>query len=305
MRPITANGEVLRAEFTVEELKEQVTLVLESRSGRERNPDYQKALLLLLGRLADLGARLENGVVDSAVSRSRPFADRVLRIEDRPYPIALAEVDDMEALRIALGSAQIQVAQKSGAKGGNPTKRIRLYLDGVDVEGLEDRLAGGGEESNDVKEARDRMEAIANPRRRGGGQGRGLSAEKRRAVELRAMAVVEDLLIADGWTVKDVALEYRGYDVHAERGSEERHVEVKGTTGLGDSVLLTKGEVRHADEHGKHAALAIVREIKLVRKGDAWEGVGGKCRTFAPWKLATGALEPVGFEWVAPPSSSD
>jgi hypothetical protein len=304
MRPISERGRVIRAEYTVEELDGQATLVLESRSGRRRNPDYHRALLLLLERLAAMGATLHNGIVDSTVSRSRPFDERVLRLPDRSYPIALKEVDNMEALRIALGAAQVHVAQESGARGGNRTKRIRLYLGGVDADGLETGLAAGGEESDDVKEARDRLEAIANPRR-AIGQGRGLSAEKRRAVELRAMAVVEGLLVEGDWDVDDVSAKYLGYDIRATRGSEERHVEVKGTTGHGDSVLLTKGEVRHANEHKELAVLAVVREIKLVRDGGSWSAAGGKCRILEPWRLQAGVLEPVGYEWVTPPYPSN
>jgi hypothetical protein len=304
MRPISGKGRVIRAEYTIEELDGQATLVLESRSGGGRNPDYHKALLVLLERLAAMGATLQNGIVDSTVSRSRPFDERILRLQGRPYPIALGEVDDMEALRIALGAAQVPVAQESGARGGNRTKRIRLYLGGVDADGLETRLAAGGKESDDVKEARDRLEAIANPRR-AKGQGRGLSAEKRRAVELRAMAVVEDLLKEEDWDVDDVSTKYLGYDIRATRGSEERHVEVKGTTGNGDSVLLTKGEVRHANEHKEHAVLAVVREIQLVRDKDSWSAVGGECRILEPWQLHAGVLEPVGYEWVTPPHPSN
>jgi len=304
MRPIAYNGGVLDAEFAVEEVEGQSTLVLESRSGRHRNPDYHKALLLLLSRLAEMGATLTNGIVDSTVSRTRPFSERVLHIPGTPYPIPLGNEEDMEALRLAIGAAQVDVAQQSGAIGGNRTKRIRLYLKGINAEGLETRLAGGGEESEEVKDARGKLEEIATPRR-GKRQGRGLGAEKRRAVELRAIAVVEGLLRADGWQVDDVATEYRGYDLHASRGAEERHVEVKGTTGQGDSALLTKGEVRHAREHGSLAVLAVVREIQLVQKGDSWFGVGGECRMFDPWRLDAGVLEPVGYEWVAPPRLSN
>jgi hypothetical protein len=300
VKPIADSGKILEAEFRVEEVEGQTTLVLESRSGDNRNADYHKALLLLLERLAEMGATLINGIVDSAVSRTRPFSERILHIEGRPYPIALGEVKDMEALRIAIGAAQVSVAQQSGAKGGNRTKRIRLYLESMDAAGLEMRLATGGEESDEVRDARGKLGDIASPRR-GRRQGRGMSAEKRRAVELRAMFVVESLLQADGWTASDVATEFRGYDIHAKRGVEERHIEVKGTTGYGDSVLLTRGEVRHAEEHHSLTVLAVVREIQLVQSAGSWIGVGGKCRMFNPWRLGAGVLEPIGFEWMTPP----
>jgi hypothetical protein len=119
------------------------------------------------------------------------------------------------------------------------------------------------------------------------------------------MAVVEDLLTEEDWDVDDVSTKYLGYDIYARRGSEQRHVEVKGTTGQGDSVLLTKGEVRHANEHKEHAVLAVVRKIQLVRSKDSWSAVGGECRILEPWQLHAGALEPVGYEWVTPPNPSN
>jgi hypothetical protein len=249
-------------------------------------------------------AVIVEGIVDSTVSRRLPYQDRVLREPDRlDPPIRLVDQPDIDELRRAIGAAQEKVAQRPDAKGsGNRHKRIRLYLDDVDVVGLETRLASGGGESEEVNEVREVIEEIARPLHRRSGQGRGLSAPQRQAVELRAMAVVEADLVAAGWDVEDVSSQKRGYDLHATRGAEELHVEVKGTIGDGTSVLLTPNEVRHAREHSRSVVLGVVRNITLRQDDGRWLASGGDLRMLDRWRLDDGVLEPVGYEWVLPPS---
>jgi len=245
MRPSTDDGVPLDAEFRVENLDGTSTVVLESRSGRTRNPDYHRALSLLLTRLRAMDAQIELAIVDSTVSRRHPFEERVMQIRGRPYPIVVSDETDIEALRIALEAAQEPVAQRPGARGGNRHKRMRLYLDGVDFEGLERRL-GGVPESGSLRNAVEMLERSRQYPRRGSGQGRGLNAVQRRAVEERATRLVTLRLEGEGWDVSDVSREYVGYDLLATRSEEQLHVEVKGTTGEDMSVLLTKNEVSNA-----------------------------------------------------------
>jgi hypothetical protein len=179
----------LDAEFSVEEVDGTPTVVLESRSGQTRNPDYYPALSLLLTRLRAMDARIALAIVDSTVSRRLPFHERVLEVRGRTYPIVLTGEADIEALRIALEAAQETVAQQPGAKGGNRHKRIRLYLDAVDSEGLEGLLSGPSD-AQAVNRAVGLPERSRADRSRAGGQGRGLDAVQRRAVEDRATEVV-------------------------------------------------------------------------------------------------------------------
>jgi hypothetical protein len=116
------------------------------------------------------------------------------------------------------------------------------------------------------------------------------------------MKVVSDLLGDDDWDVHDVAVDRRGYDLLAIRNGQELHVGVKGTTGAGASVLLTRGEVRHVREHSSQVALGVVSGIALRQEGEQWHGDGGQARMFWPWRLDDSVLEPVGFEWVLPPA---
>lgn len=126
------SGQVLDAEYSVEQDGELLALLLESSSGPAgsrpaRNTDYRRALALLLGRLRALGAVLNDGLVDSAFTQRRgiPEADRRLL----PSPIRLVDEPDMENLRLRLTSAQSRIGQAPDAsKGGNSSKRIRLRL---------------------------------------------------------------------------------------------------------------------------------------------------------------------------------
>jgi hypothetical protein len=77
------------------------------------------------------------------------------------------------------------------------------------------------------------------------------------------------------------------------------HVEVKGTTGDGSSVLLTKNEVSHAREEGGRAVLAVVSGIELIEVKGGWTGERGTETVFQPWRPDAGMLTPLVYEWSA------
>ena len=128
---IYRDGRALDARFTVELVDGQATVVVESRGGARgtpaaRNIDYATGLELLLARLAAMHASVANATVDSAAVRNLPTSQRVLRLDEHPYPISIA---NPTALQRALGAAQARVGRSFDAKGsGNRTKRIRLAL---------------------------------------------------------------------------------------------------------------------------------------------------------------------------------
>ncbi len=116
-----------------------------------------------------------------------------------------------------------------------------------------------------------------------GGQGFGLSAEQRRAVELRSMAVVEDMYAREGWSMQDMS-SGNPFDFLAARGDEKWFVEVKGTTGAGEAVVLTRGEVDHARANHEKMALVVVTGIALEQVDGTWRAMGGKVsRHIRPW----------------------
>jgi hypothetical protein len=147
----------------------------------------------------------------------------------------------------------------------------------------------------EVVEALELTRVAAGKRPRG--QGFRADAAARRAVEMHAMAVATELLEADSWDVVDVSATH-SYDLECTRNGETLHVEVKGTTGDGSSVLLTPGEVRHARDHG--AALVVVSQIVLESDPESGERLasGGEPEVLNPWDVdADGELIPTGYEY--------
>lgn len=140
------------------------------------------------------------------------------------------------------------------------------------------------------------------PRQRSLRQGYSTDPLARAAVEAHAMnAAIAHY--SSGWDVEDVHLA-ESYDLVCRREGVELHVEVKGTTGTGQTVLLTRNEVRHAQSYA-NVALFVLAEIELRSSGDAVEGTGGIATVFEPWLIDSGTLVPVGFEYEVPSGGSD
>ena len=116
-----------------------------------------------------------------------------------------------------------------------------------------------------------------------GGQGFGLSAEQRRAVELHAMSIVEKMYIADGWSLENTS-STQPFDFIARRGNQRRFIEVKGTTGAGESIVLTRGEVEHAQKNSAEMALVVISGVILSEAEGTWRADGGRVSVqFHPW----------------------
>jgi hypothetical protein len=119
-----------------------VALIMESRSGRAagrpgRNADYNPALTLLLERLAQLDATLADALVDSRKTQALGIPEAERRLITGP--VRLAQVPDMEALRVRLGTRRPksprsrtrrrEVTRPSGSGSGSTfpdTGRARL-----------------------------------------------------------------------------------------------------------------------------------------------------------------------------------
>jgi len=125
------SGQPLDARFRLDSRPGALTLVLEARGGTagskgEINTDYTRALGVLLERLRRNSVRILDAEVDSRALAHLPREARRLQLGTRSYPIT---IDDVDAVRKLIGSAQSKVGREPGAKGsGNSTRRIRLYL---------------------------------------------------------------------------------------------------------------------------------------------------------------------------------
>ena len=132
-------------------------------------------------------------------------------------------------------------------------------------------------------------------------QGYGLNAIERKAVERHAQSMAEDHFLKLKYEVTDVSLT-QPYDLHCTRGAQELHVEVKGTTGEGETVFLTRNEVQHARENAGQVALYVVSRIVLDRSGETPIASGGEVAIFHPWEIDQGTLAPLQFEYGLPPA---
>ena len=127
-------------------------------------------------------------------------------------------------------------------------------------------------------------------------RGRGFSADSavRRAVELQAMELTRAWLEAEGWTVEDRSAS-ESYDFLAKRDGATSFVEVKGTTGDGSLIQLTRLEVEFALANQPAMALAVVSGIRVAHIDGTVDASGGVLVVRRPWAPALGSLRPISY----------
>jgi hypothetical protein len=142
--------------------------------------------------------------------------------------------------------------------------------------------------------------AVAAPVRNRRGAGRSNDPAATAAVEKWAEDLAAQLYVQEGWSVER---EGKPFDLRCTRGSEERHVEVKGTTGEGASVFLTRNEVLHAAQFPTD--LVVVTGVALDRRAEPVSASGGSLHRFADWVPAQVDLRPTQYEYRIPWSDID
>lgn len=129
------------------------------------------------------------------------------------------------------------------------------------------------------------------------GQGMGLTAAERKAVEIRAMLVAKHVYESDGWQVIDTS-SVKPYDLLASKAGNVRFIEVKGTTGYGQSIILTQAEVEHAQRNPDEHCLVVVSGIFLAIEEGQWTASGGVISTHLdPWTLVAEKLEATQYRY--------
>jgi superfamily II DNA or RNA helicase/diadenosine tetraphosphate (Ap4A) HIT family hydrolase len=129
--PVRADGTVVDATYRVETLDGRVTVVIEARGGTRGTPgavnaEYAEGLQLVLARLQAAGLALADAAVDTRTTAGLPLEQRRLNVVDR-WPLV---IDDPVELQRRLGAAQERLGKPEGSKGGNSTRRIRLWVEG-------------------------------------------------------------------------------------------------------------------------------------------------------------------------------
>lgn len=141
------------------------------------------------------------------------------------------------------------------------------------------------------------IDGIINPlSRRSAGQGYGLNAEERRAIELRAMEQATQWLNENNFTEINDCSKNKPYDFLVKRNSKTWKIEVKGTTAeRSDVILMTANEVKlHRSESGS-TVIIIVTAIKLDRSGKEPRATGGNVWAEVGWRIDDWIQDPISF----------
>lgn len=95
----------------------------------------------------------------------------------------------------------------------------------------------------------------------------------------------------------------RPYDLLCTKDGEELHVEVKGTRGKGDKIVLTAKEVHHALHHTP-TALYVVHDVAVTNDAERGIKVKGGVRDYRrPWNIRAGHLKPIQYMYTVPQRS--
>jgi hypothetical protein len=136
----------------------------------------------------------------------------------------------------------------------------------------------------------------------GGGQRRLNDAAVRKAIENYAMERAMAHFSAQWKRVVNVS-NRASFDLFCSNGMAELRVEVKGTTGDGSSVLLTRNEVEHARCRHPNVALFVTAEVQLDRSCNPPHAYGGRDLVLAPWDISGCDLTPTVFDCRLPSRS--
>jgi len=187
--------------------------------------------------------------------------------------LSVANAQGNKLYKITLGQWQDLVA----AMGGWP---------GDDLV-VQQAVSGAAQEATERAAARDR------------GQGFSSSPERNKAIEMHAMAAATVYFEDKGYSVKDTSA-HKPYDLVASKDEEFLYVEVKGTTTVGEQVILTKNEVRHAQEHRDQMVLFILHDIVVKDGEDGPVASGGMRRVLWTWDVDEGDLTALSFTYKLP-----
>jgi hypothetical protein len=148
----------------------------------------------------------------------------------------------------------------------------------------------------EVVQAVQAIKEIAGKFPAGESQGFGLTQPQKKAVELRAIRVATEFLEDQGWTeILDVGAT-QSYDLDCTRANEKLFVEVKGSTGSSEKVILTKNEVLFHTSVFPKNALFVVSGIQLDK--ETCVATNGNLKSIQPWKIEPDRLEALSYQYL-------
>lgn len=127
--------------------------------------------------------------------------------------------------------------------------------------------------------------------------------KKRKATELRGMALATIYLENLGYSVEDVSSQKRlGYDIRAIKDEEIVGVEVKASIMSRIEVSVTMAEVEYAQIAGEEfrSLLYVVDQIVCTKDGDEYKTSGGRERFWWDWNPDSDSLSPIDYRFTLP-----
>ncbi|TFC81154.1 DUF3883 domain-containing protein [Cryobacterium cheniae] len=139
------------------------------------------------------------------------------------------------------------------------------------------------------------------PNGHGGGQGWLRDAKLKVAIELHAVQKAVEHYVELGAT--DILELGKPFDIKLMLGGDERRIEVKGSSGAVDSVLLTRNEVIHARGF-ESMDLVVVDEIEFERLSNGeYATKGGRIRVWNGWSPSEQSLTAMSYKHELSPSA--
>jgi len=127
--------------------------------------------------------------------------------------------------------------------------------------------------------------------------------KKKKATELRGMALATSYLEKLGYSVEDVSSQKRlGYDLRAVKGDEVVGVEVKASIMSRIEVAVTTAEVEYAQIAGEEfrSLLYVVDQITCTKDGVEYKTSGGRERFWWDWNPDADSLTPIDYRFTLP-----
>jgi hypothetical protein len=116
----------------------------------------------------------------------------------------------------------------------------------------------------------------------------------RKAVEQHAMKEAQKALEKKGYRQFVNTSATKSYDFTCRRHGKMFFVEVKGTQTTGNSVILTKNEVKHVKSNPDNCILVIVHSVKMTTENTA---TAGTSIVTEKWDLTQGELTATQYLW--------
>ena len=127
--------------------------------------------------------------------------------------------------------------------------------------------------------------------------------KKKKATELRGMALATNYLKKLGYAVEDVSSQKRlGYDLRAVKGDEVVGVEVKASIMSRIEVAVTTAEVEYAQIAGEEfrSLLYVVDQIVCTKDDGEYKTSGGRERFWWDWNPDADSLTPIDYRFTLP-----